>query len=139
MRNQNNMYFTIWYGVYQLSTRELRFASAGHAPVIVAYPDKQVAGKLTQPGLVLGAREGKTYATSSAIISPGAVLYLVSDGTYEVQLRDGSIWPFAEFLHLLATLPAGEPRGLERLHAAICQQRAPERLEDDFSIIRILT
>ena len=30
MERQNNMYFTIWYGVYQRSTGALRYASAGH-------------------------------------------------------------------------------------------------------------
>ena len=139
MCNQNNMYFTIWYGVFQLSTRELRFASAGHAPAIVAEPDQQTAGKLTAPGLVLGARKGKVYKTQSAVLPHRAVLYLISDGTYEIQLHDGSIWPFPDFLQLLATLPARDPGGLEWLHAAICGQRAPKRLEDDFSVVRILT
>jgi sigma-B regulation protein RsbU (phosphoserine phosphatase) len=133
------MYFTIWYGVYQLSTRELKFSSAGHAPAIVAPPGQQIAEKLSAPGLVLGAREGKVYTTRSAMLPTGAVLYLISDGTYEIRLPDGSMWPFAEFLQLMATLPSGEPGALERLHATICARRAPEPLEDDFSVVRILT
>ena len=30
MDRQGGNYFTMWYGVYQKSTRTLRYASAGH-------------------------------------------------------------------------------------------------------------
>ena len=139
MRHHNNMYFTIWYGVYRLSTRELKFASAGHAPAILVDPVKQTASKLAVPGLVLGAREGKVYSTKSVPLPPGSVLYLISDGTYEIRLRDGTMWPFADFLCLLGALPHGEADVLRQLHEKICQHRIPDRLEDDFSIIRIHT
>jgi serine phosphatase RsbU (regulator of sigma subunit) len=139
MCHQNNMYFTIWYGVYRLSTRELRFSSAGHAPAILVEPGAETANKLTAPGLVLGAREGKVYTTRTVVLAPGAMLYLLSDGTYEIRLRDGSMWPFAEFLRLLAALPAAAPDALTQLHETIRGHRAPERLEDDFSVVRIFT
>ncbi len=32
MENHNNMYFTIWYGVYSRSRREIRHACGGHPP-----------------------------------------------------------------------------------------------------------
>ena len=139
MRHHNNMYFTIWYGVYRLSTRELFFSSAGHAPAILVEPGKQTPIKLAVPGLVLGAKQGKIYSTKSIVLPPGAILYLISDGTYEVRLRDGTMWPFAEFLSLLGTLPVDQTGVLKQLHATICQHRVPDRLEDDFSVIRILT
>ena len=35
MEYQDDLYFTIWYGVYEPSLRRLRYASAGHPPPIV--------------------------------------------------------------------------------------------------------
>ena len=35
MERQNNMYFTIWYGVLKRSTGELRYASGGHPPSVL--------------------------------------------------------------------------------------------------------
>ena len=139
MRNQNNFYFTIWYGVYQLSTRILKYSSAGHAPGIIVEPDKKTAVKLESRGMVLGAREDKVYTTKTTTLPQGAVLYLISDGTYEVRTPKGDLWPFAEFLESLASLPWNEEKALERLHESIRQIRAPEPLEDDFSLIRICT
>lgn len=31
----NDMFFTIWYGVYKKSTRELTYASGGHPPALL--------------------------------------------------------------------------------------------------------
>jgi len=35
MENHNDLYFSIWYRVYRLSERRLRYASAGHHPAIL--------------------------------------------------------------------------------------------------------
>ncbi len=35
MEKHNNLYFTIWYGVYDCRTRELHFASGGHPPAFL--------------------------------------------------------------------------------------------------------
>jgi serine phosphatase RsbU (regulator of sigma subunit)/anti-sigma regulatory factor (Ser/Thr protein kinase) len=139
MRNQNNIYFTIWYGVYRISTRELRFANAGHAPAILADTDAGKATRISAPGMVLGAVENKVYRTHGTILPPGAILYLISDGTYEIRLADGTMWPFDQFLRLLGNQPPGEPGTLQGLHDQISAQRHPHRLEDDFSVVRVFT
>jgi hypothetical protein len=56
-----------------------------------------------------------------------------------VRTPKGELWPFAEFLESLAALPWNEEKALERLYESIRQIRAPEPLEDDFSMIRICT
>ncbi|MBE9064637.1 SpoIIE family protein phosphatase [cf. Phormidesmis sp. LEGE 11477] len=39
MTEQNDKYFTIWYGVYNRVTRQLVYASAGHPPALLVMPD----------------------------------------------------------------------------------------------------
>jgi phosphoserine phosphatase RsbU/P len=38
MSNQNDKYFTIWYGVYNHTKRQLTYASAGHPPALLVTP-----------------------------------------------------------------------------------------------------
>ena len=137
MRNQNNYYFTIWYGVYEISTRTLSFACAGHAPAILVDAKAGTATKLHARGLVLGAREDKIYPTQSLVLPPESTLYLLSDGTYEVTQLDGVMWPFESFLNMLVSLPHNEPGALVGLHEQVSSLRHPEPLEDDFSVVRI--
>ncbi len=65
MEKQNDMYFTIWYGVWQPATRTLRFATAGHPPALLVTPQAGAARVelLKGAGLVLGGMEGVKYRT----------------------------------------------------------------------------
>jgi sigma-B regulation protein RsbU (phosphoserine phosphatase) len=104
MERQNNLYFTIWYGVYQLSTRTLTYAAAGHPPPILlapGEPPKQLQGI----GLPIGTFEGLDYDSFSTTVPPGSKLYLYSDGVFEVEKKDnGGMLPFDEFIAILTGL-----------------------------------
>ena len=41
MENQNNMFFTIWYGVHDQRTGELRYSSGGHPAAILLSTDEE--------------------------------------------------------------------------------------------------
>ncbi len=76
-------YFTIWVGVLQLSTRELRFSSAGHPASILLRKDAstEILGKKSWP---TGFSPDEIYQTQSVTLTEQDRLYLFSDGIYEV-------------------------------------------------------
>ncbi|HEX3730047.1 MAG TPA: SpoIIE family protein phosphatase [Opitutaceae bacterium] len=139
MEKQNDMYFTIWYGVWQPSARRLRFAAAGHPPALLATPEPG-GGRRIEPlkggGLILGGMSGVTYRTFERAIPSPARLYVVSDGTFEIARPDGTTWTGEEFhAALAAPLPPGES-DLDRLWAEVKTLHGPGPLDDDFSIVR---
>lgn len=76
-------FVTIWYGVFDPETRELRFVTAGHEPPILLTRDPEtgvVARRLGGAGLVAGVREGETYAMERVRLDPGDVLVAYTDG-----------------------------------------------------------
>jgi sigma-B regulation protein RsbU (phosphoserine phosphatase) len=84
-------YFTIWIGVLQLSTRVLRFASAGHPGSILVrdrMPSVVLGGK-TWP---IGFSPDETYKTDAITLVDNDRLYIFSDGIYEVENADNEIW-----------------------------------------------
>ncbi len=137
MRDQNNLYFTIWYGVWHRQTRELRYASAGHPPAILieAGADRKVV-HLGAKGLVLGARAGKVYTTHVHPIAAGGRLYLATDGIYEVRRRDGSMWPYEQFVNCLRELDPKAPNALDRLLSRTREIHGSEAQDDDVSIVQ---
>jgi sigma-B regulation protein RsbU (phosphoserine phosphatase) len=84
-------YFTIWVGVLQLSTRVLRFASAGHPGSILVRKESPsvVLGGKTWP---TGFSPDVTYHTESITLMEKDRLYLFSDGIYEVVNAEDEIW-----------------------------------------------
>jgi len=84
-------YFTVWVGVLQLSTRVLRFASAGHPGSILVRNDADsvVLGGKTWP---TGFSPDEIYHTESITLADKDRLYLYSDGIYEVVNGENEIW-----------------------------------------------
>lgn len=84
MERNNNKFFTIWYGVYQRSTRTLTYATAGHHPATLI-DTKGEGQSLGIPGLMIGVIPDNPYQSQSVQVDPGSKLYLFSDGLYEVR------------------------------------------------------
>jgi sigma-B regulation protein RsbU (phosphoserine phosphatase) len=84
-------YFTVWVGVLQLSTRVLRFASAGHPGSILVRNDtgSVVLGGKTYP---TGFSPDEIYRTESITLADKDRLYLFTDGIYEVVNGEDEIW-----------------------------------------------
>ena len=140
MEKQNNMYFTIWYGVYHAPTRTLRHASGGHPPSLLLVPDGaggQTCHRLRVPGLIVGAMDDLVYNSQTCDVPPGSRLLVLCDGCYEVTCPDGRMLEFDEFTSFMQENGA-HPDGLDRLESWIRGLNGPGPLDDDFSIVRIL-
>ncbi len=140
MEKHNNMYFTIWYGIYNCKDMTLSYSSAGHPPSLLmnrrakGAPDVQ---QLLTPGMVLGGMSGTKYSTKTVKLELPCTLYVVSDGTFEIALPDGTIWPFNDYVRLLTDATgAGQPV-LDILEKKVREIHGPGALDDDFSIMKI--
>lgn len=138
MEKQDDKFFTIWYGVYQRSSRLLRYSTGGHPPAIHLRDGgdgKPAARPLsTEGGTVIGAIPSVEYACESMAIEPGDRLLILSDGTFEVHGPDGEMLSF-ENLAEFATR-----RGCDRPAAILEWVRlfnGEGPLPDDFSLLHI--
>jgi len=139
MEKQNNMYFTLWYGVYHMPSRTLRHASGGHPPALLLKPSGNgpaVSERLRSPGLIVGAMEDVVYTSQSCNIPPGASLLVLCDGCYEIRDALGRVMEFDEFEKFMQEHGAS-PEGLEKLLSWIRERHGDGPLDDDFSIVRI--
>jgi sigma-B regulation protein RsbU (phosphoserine phosphatase) len=138
MESHNDLYFTVWYGVYRRSTRRLSYGSAGHPPAILVPPqaDAPQAVMLTSGDAMIGVFPGLAFETLHHDIPPGSRLFVFSDGVYEIERREGRMWPFEEFVEHLAQPPAPDQRDLDRLVSAARNLHGRPDFEDDFSVMR---
>jgi sigma-B regulation protein RsbU (phosphoserine phosphatase) len=137
MEQQNNRYFTFWYGVYQRSTRKLSYSTGGHPPALLFEPGAVAAKKLVARGMMVGAMPTSRYTSQSCEVPTGSRLFLFCDGAYEITLPDGRIYTLDEFAALLGQWPANAPVDLDMIVAQIRQLRGSNELEDDLSLITI--
>ncbi|MCE0498679.1 MAG: SpoIIE family protein phosphatase [Methylacidiphilales bacterium] len=137
MEQQHNRYFTLWYGVYQPSTRKISYGSGGHPPALLFGPGQTAPQKLAARGMMIGAMPESRYRPQSCEIAPGSRFYLFCDGAYEITQPDGKVFTYDEFAQLLGNLPANGVIGLDTLVAQIQKLRGSLPLEDDLSLITL--
>jgi sigma-B regulation protein RsbU (phosphoserine phosphatase) len=140
MENQNNMYFTLWYGVYHRSTRTFSYASGGHPPAVLV--ERSPGGPprvtcLSTPGLAVGCMPGVAYRSAQCSVPPGSRLFVFSDGAYEIAGPNGSMPDLAAFATELGHTIDTPGRALDRLMAAAQAARGDAPFEDDYSIMQL--
>lgn len=133
MERHNQMYFTAWYGVYTPSTRELRYASAGHPAALLF--DGEARHELRTPGMVIGFDVDAGYREARCTVPPGAVLHVFSDGAFEVRRPDGTEMDEEQLEALLRATPPGP--GATRLVYDRVRAERGEGLDDDFSLLTL--
>ena len=138
--DNNDMFFTIWYGVFKKSTRELTYASGGHPPAILFKQTPKgdyQATQLRTPNHVIGGMADATYQKKECQVAKRNTLYIFSDGVYEVKKSDGSMWRFDEFADFLNNVKAGGQSILDRLYRYVTNLGNSDTFDDDFTIVEV--
>ncbi len=142
MEQQNGLFFTIWYGVYHRPTRRIDYAGGGHPPgLLFSGPSSgQVKLEILEArGPMIGAVADLQYQTSSILLDSFAKLYIYSDGAYEIERTDKTMWPFSEFLDFMnqGVHGAESDSQMDRLIAHDRKLQGREEFVDDFSIVEL--
>ncbi|MFG6093859.1 fused response regulator/phosphatase [Leptothoe sp. ISB3NOV94-8A] len=133
-------YFTFWYGVYNVSTRELSFASAGHPPAVLAMPEggDYKTCYLDSDGIAIGLLPDFPFDVRKFEIPVGSSLYLFSDGVYEIPVGDNhEIWGLDAWADVLREYKGTNSSNLQPLLDKVCYVNGGANLEDDFSVLEV--
>ena len=136
MEHHNNLYFTIWYGVFNRNTRELTFASAGNSQGLLIGSSGQT-DELKTPNMLIGGMPDVRYESRLVRIDRPARLYIFSDGVYEVNQQDEQEWGIQGLKEFLARPSAAGQSEMDALYTLIQEMHGAKVLEDDFSILKV--
>jgi pSer/pThr/pTyr-binding forkhead associated (FHA) protein len=142
MHRNNDLFFTIWYGVYDIVDRVLIFAAAGHHaayllpadniawPALPLHTQNPIVGMLPDPEII----------TAEVAVPPGSTLHLFSDGVFEVIDREGRQLGLDDILPMLSSAtspywaegPSAAPDEPTILYDRVRAIARPGHLDDDF-------
>ncbi len=138
---QNNaMFFTIWYGVYDTDNHEMCFASGGHPPALLkpktdeGFTDLK---SLITPNPLIGAMEEAQFTELKCTIPANSMLYIFSDGVYEIEKTGGQMWHFDEFKQYMASQVSDLGGTMDRLMAHARAISDSVEFLDDFTILGV--
>ncbi len=142
MDQQNGLFFTIWYGVYHKPTRRIDYAGGGHPPGLLLTGPTADTAELTlleSHGPMIGAVPDLEFGGGTVELGPFAKLYLYSDGAYEIQRQDGTMWPFDQFVAFMRPGPHDDDSGalIDRLIAHDRELQGRDEFVDDLSFVEL--
>ena len=137
MERQNNLLFTIWYGVFDRGNRRLTYSSGGHPPAVLTGDGSTLVQQLSTGGRLLGCDPEAAFRNESCEVKPGSRLYVFSDGAYEIS-RPGA--GTAQLGDLLEQFSRPVPPGQSKLDELLKWAEATggkSTFEDDVSIVEV--
>ena len=140
MEKHNNMYFTIWYGVYDKRQRLISYSCGGHPPAVLITGQDEASARpvlLETGGTIIGAMTGVKFRTAVHELQPYAKLYIFSDGAYEIFQPDGSLWMLEDFVRLLASPTPQGVSDLDHIVSTITAIHGTDTFDDDFSLVKV--
>lgn len=140
MTHKNDKYFTIWYAVYNRVKRQLVYSSAGHPPALLlsGRSDSFIqVQRLKTPSLPAGMFPDADYIDECCEIVEPSTLYIFSDGIYEINQSDGTIWGLDPFVQLLTECRSKNTRDLDQILEAIKAVNPKDYFDDDLSLLEI--
>jgi sigma-B regulation protein RsbU (phosphoserine phosphatase) len=143
MDQQNGLYFTIWYGVFHKLSRRVDYSGGGHPPaLLIGGPTAEAATLqiLDSKGPMIGAITDLEYESASTTLDSFAKIYVLSDGAYEIEKADKSMWPFSEFLAYVRQGPHDGADGskMDKLIAHDQMLMGKDDFADDLSIVELI-
>lgn len=140
MDEQDDHYFTIWYGVYQSSTRTLRYASAG-APPAIAF-DTAADGTISftglfTPAIPVGMFGDTAFTAKTYTVPPGCRILIYSDGAQEIFLADEHQLSADGFKEINVRLAGSSSWSLDGLLKELMDLTPTRTFDDDCSLIQL--
>lgn len=133
MENHNNMFFSVWYGVFNTLDRTMVYSNGGHPPAVVVRQKLPI--ELTTPGVVIGVESKVQFSQSTFKLEPGDQLFIFSDGAFELVRDDGQMLDYHQFVEELATISPQDP--LDRIVQFSYEWQGRSEFVDDYSLLRL--
>jgi serine phosphatase RsbU (regulator of sigma subunit) len=135
MEEHNELMLTLWYFVYDLPTRTLRFCVGGHHASYLLSPGGGEPVALTARGPAIGMLPSGRWAVETVAIAAGSRLYIFSDGAFEIIGADGREWDIEDLRAIVAGPSEGGVPEAERTWRRVREAVRPGPLDDDFSVL----
>jgi len=140
MEDHHQMYFTIWYGVYNKQERKIVYSSGGHPPAILisgtSPADTQIHDLRTK-GAIIGGFPGLSFSNNEIALGQYNKLLILSDGVYEITRPGLPDWHFEAFRQYIAGTVTSAEFHVDKIYHDVMQMYGSKNLEDDFSLVEL--
>ena len=136
MSVHNDLFFSMFYAVFNIRTRKLTYSGAGHPPVFML-DSKHKETALPSRNKIMGIIPQLQFTSDTISIKPNTDLYLYTDGVYEFKTVSGKRGEVEDVLESIRNLNKSDDKKLQNIYLDSVYRNTEQSLKDDFSVLKI--
>jgi len=137
-QNDEDMFVTVWLGIYTISTGHMVCASAGHEYPCIREDGGDFRLLKDKHGLAVGVLEGSTYQEYELVLDVGDTIFVYTDGVAEATSKEEELFGTDRTLKALNITPdAGPERLLKRVTGAVSTFVGDAPQFDDITMLSV--
>lgn len=110
--NREEMFVTVWLGIFEISTGKLTAANAGHEYPVIKRANGEFELFKDKHGFVIGGMDGTVYREYEQTFEPGSKLFLYTDGVPEATDANGEMFTAERMLEALNGNSSADPEAI---------------------------
>lgn len=132
----DSMFVTLFYGIYNVRTGEVKYVNAGHNPPYVLRHDGTLETLPSSRNICLGVIEHYAFNADTVELKPGDAIVTFTDGVTEACSVSDGLYGEERLETLLKTTPATDARGLvEKINEAVRKHAEGTEQSDDITVL----
>ncbi len=136
--NESSMFVTLFVGILNLQTGDLRFSNAGHNPPLILAANGECRFLALPDGLVLGVMAEAAYRDDTVRLEPGDMIVTYTDGVTEAMNRERVLYSEPRLQEKLATLAGREVNDtVSEIVASVRVHAAGAPQSDDITVLAV--
>jgi phosphoserine phosphatase RsbU/P len=140
MQENDQRFFSMWYGVYDRRDRSLTYTNAGHPPALLVHnreSSKPEIHKLGATCTMVGAMPDSQFKARRIAVPHHSRLYLYSDGAYEVSTPDGQMLAIEDLEAIIARVSSCDSPQTAEILREIREAHGHAEFKDDVSLLEV--
>ncbi len=132
-----NMFVTMFYGLYEEVNSKFYYSSAGHEPGYIYRDDSDTFQELSARGIVLGINPSTRYDQEEHQLEIGDMIIVFTDGFSEIRRLNGEFVSTEELLEIIREYKHLHPQDIVQVvYEELLKQQDPKK-RDDLTILII--
>ena len=132
------LFITMFYIKYDMDSRLLTYASAGHNRPLLFRPEGTSCTELDAEGLILGVKRNVQFEEKTMQLQQGDVLLMYTDGVTEASNATSELFGEKRLCAIVSSLYDAPPDSvIDRILGEVTAFAAPYPLKDDVSLVLI--
>ncbi len=126
-----NMFVTMFYGLYDHNTDLLYYSSAGHEPALIYRYEEDEFEEIDAKGVVLGVKEHARYEQKETKIGPKDMIIVFTDGVTELRKHDDTFIDFEDVKDMIRQVREYHPQDIvQYIYESLMRIQNPHKKDD---------